>query len=275
MAAVPEKMKSDRLTWANFFLCALAAVGLHVLLAVLFCKEQNRPPEPESKNRVTILFSGDDPRFSAVAQKIKTEPDPAEFIRGSSFGYSKCPSWKIKPEPELKNELPAVPGKQQTESSEKESIPAERTYADLKIYSAPDIKETAAPQDNRNQKELYPIWRDAFGVVDEVRNALEGYNSTIRINSNAVTAPTVLKIVFNARKNTGKVPAHITLQQSCGDPFLDQYAKKVLQNRITDPAFLKRFNPRYNDRISIYWQPELKAVDESTFPKDMFPGGDK
>lgn len=269
------KPKSDHLTTMDFFLCAFAAVGLHVLLAVLFCKEQNLPLVPESQDRTTILFSEADPRFSAVAQKIKAAPDPTEFIRGNRYGYSRYSTTGHNTEPELKKNLPVLmPGdKKQPDSSKKEELPAERTYAELKEYTAAVPKTQTAPEAAGNNSELYPIWRDAFGNIN-IRNAFEGYNSTIRINSQAVTAPTILKIQFNPKKSSGTIPVHVTLVQSCGDTFLDHYAKNILQNRITDPAFLKKFNPEYNDKVSIYWQPELNAVDESTFPQNMFPGGD-
>lgn len=267
--------KSDHLKPMDFFLCAIAAVGLHILLVVLFCKEQNLPLIPESQDRTTILFSEMDPHFSTVAQKIKAAPDPAEFIRGNRYGYSRYSATGGDGKPELKNNLPPLvrSDEKQTETVSKEELPDERSYAELKKYTAQDLKKQTVPEAVENSHELYPIWRDAFGSIN-IRNAFDGYNSTIRINSQAVTAPTVLKIQFNPKKKNGTIPVHVSLVQSCGDTFLDHYAKNILQNRITDPAFLKKFNPEYNDKVSIYWQPELKAVDESTFPQNMFPGGD-
>lgn len=273
---IQPQPESDRLNKTEFFLCAVAAVALHALLAVLFCKEQNIPVEPESHSRTTILFSEEDPHFAAVAQKIKAAPDPAEFIRGNRYGYSKYSSIQSDPGPEFKNDLPAAHAaeKNKTDPMKIENIPAERSYADLRGYTASAQMKQKSAMEVKNTAEVYPIWRDAFGSID-IRNAFEGYNSTIRINSQDVTAPTILKIQFSSAKSTEKVPVHITLLQSCGDTFLDHFAQKTLQNRITDPAFIKKFNPEYNDRVSIYWQPELNAVDENAFPQNMFPGGDK
>ncbi len=261
-------LKSDILTRSELLCCALAALGLHVLLIFIFCKEQSLPSEQTSGNRTNILFAENDPNFKQISQKINAAPDPAQFIRGGSTGYSSCYRFEVKPEPESKDELPGSP---ETELIiEEPSAPElDRTYADMLQYSPQAEPSSATASGGRDEKKVrYPMWKDAFGILQNY----SGYNSTISINSSTISGPTVLKILFPHKKSKD-MPVIVTVHLSCGDTFLDDYAKKILLEQIANPDFLKKFNPEYNDLVYIYWQPDLKHVEQQdAFPQNMFPG---
>lgn len=272
MAETTGKLQRDCLTRTELIICALVAVGLHVMLVLLFSKEHNQAIDPGLQNRSNILFAENDPNFASVTQRINSEPDPAEFIRGGDTGYSSCGSFELTQEPESKNSIPAI-AVADTGEVQPESLNVERSYADLLTYSAPIPAPAAETGKNAvAAKTTYPLWKDAFGVIRKIKTSYNGYNTTISINSNTVTAPTILQIRFNEEKQK-ELPVYILVKQSCGDGILDQYAKGILQNHISDPAALKQFNPKYNDLVYIYWQPELNAVDDSAIPRNMLPEG--
>lgn len=272
MAESTGKIQRDHLTRTELIICALIAVGLHILLVLLFSKEHNQAIDPGMQNRSNILFAETDPNFATVTQRINSEPDPAEFIRGGDTGYSSCRNFELTREPESKNNIPALAVADNSQV-QPESLNVERSYADLLTYSAPIPGPAADTAKNAEAaKTTYPLWKDAFGVIRNIKTSYNGYNTTISINSNTVTAPTILQIRFNEGKQKD-LPAYILVKQSCGDGILDQYAKGILQNHISDSEKLKQFNQKYNDLVYIYWQPELNAVDESAIPKNMLPEG--
>ena len=140
--------------------------------------------------------------------------------------------------------------------------------SDMLQYSPQAEPSSATATSGRDEKKVrYPMWKDAFGILQNY----SGYNSTISINSSTISGPTVLKIHF-PQKKAFALPPLVTIHTSCGDTFLDDYAKKILLEQIANPDFLKKFNPEYNDLVYIYWQPDLKAVEADTFPQNMFPG---
>ncbi len=263
--------KSDILTRSELIYCALAALGLHILLIFIFGKDQNVALEQATGDRTNILFAENDPNFKQISQKINAEPDPAQFIRGGNTGYSSCYTFEARQVPESKNELPVFTAEtEQSMNSTLEPPPPDlnRTYAEMFHYTPHAEKKENEPAalDAR-----YPIWKDAFGIMQNFNKVYGGYNSTISINSNSVNSPTVLKIHFPPKKAKA-MPTLVTIHTSCGDTFLDDYAKKILLERLSDADFLKKFNPEYNDMVYIYWQPDLKAVETEAFPRNMFPG---
>lgn len=274
MADLAGKIKSDHLTRGELFFCALAAAGLHLMLVFLFSKEQSHPVEISNQDRTNILFSADDPRFSAIRQKINAEQDPAEFIRGGDTGYSSAWATAQRLVPESKKDIPALPIDEYADGAP-DTIKVERSYADMLTYSAPIQQKVQVTQENVVQKEnIFPLWKDAYGTLKKIGDTYEGYGSAISINSNTVIAPTVLKIQFPPKEQKN-LPIYITVSRSCGDKFLDQYAKRVLQQYISNPAVIKKFDPEYNDRVFVYWQPQLPPAETSFIPDNMFPEGEK
>ncbi len=270
-----KTVKSDILKRSELFCCALAALGLHILLVLIFCKEENGTPAPVTVtgSRTNILFSENDPKFKGICQKINAEPDPAQFIRGGSTGYSSCCLLDAKPLPESKIENAELPRKTIPEKAAGSVEPElSRTYAELVQYTPGTGNRKTTPPE-RNDHAGYPVWKDAFGIIQNFNPFYGAHNRTIHINSSAAGSPTILKIQFPKRK-TEKIPVLVTIHSSCGDTFLDDYAKKILLERLADAAVLKKFNPEYNDTVSVYWQPDLKAVETESFPKNMFPGDD-
>lgn len=266
-------IKSDILTRSELVYCALAALGLHFLLVCIFCKEQNMAVEQNSGNRTNILFSENDPNFKSISQKIKAEPDPTQFIRGGNTGYSSCYDFTARPEPESKS---AITGNAEPDEPATEPPPPElnRSYAQILQYSPPVMVNNSGKHDptTQNKKNTqYPIWKDAFGVIQGFGKTYGGYNSTISINSSAIAGPTVLKIQFPPKKSKN-MPIYISVHHSCGDTFLDDYAKNILLVQITNAGLLKKFNPDYNDMVYVYWQPDLKPFEQDSFPQNMFPG---
>ena len=263
--------KSDLLKWHELICCALVALGLHILLAFIFCKEQNGIVELEATgSRTNILFAENDPNFRGISQKIKAEPDPAQFIRGGSNGYSSCYVSETKIEPVSKNEI-TIPAEAPVDNTAEPIAPElNRSYAEILQYSPHAEKKESTRATGRNEAK-YPIWKDAFGILQNFNPVYGAYNSTISINSSSVNSPTVLKIHF-PQKKAFTLPPLVTIHTSCGDTFLDDYAKKILLERLANADFLKKFNPDYNDMVYIYWQPDLKAVETDSFPQNMFPG---
>lgn len=264
-------IKSDILKWHELICCALVALGLHILLVFVFCKEQNGIVELEATgSRTNILFAENDLNFRGISQKIKAEPDPAQFIRGGNNGYSSCYVSETKVEPVSKNEI-TIPAEASPDIFAEPAAPElNRSYAEILKYSprAGEKKSTSTTGKNDTK---YPIWKDAFGILQNFNHVYGAYNSTISINSSSVNCPTILKIQFPQEKKK-KLPPYVTIHTSCGDNFLDDYAKKILLEQLANANFLKKFNPDYNDMVYIYWQPDLKAVETDTFPQNMFPG---
>lgn len=271
MAQTGSKIKSDVLTGTELILCAIAAILLHMLLVLLFSKEENVAPPPVDQNRSNILFAESDLNFKAISQRINAEPDPSEFIRGGKTGYSSINYSAPCPKPEFKNEAAGIKTEQVNSEITPHSIRVERNYSDLLSYAAPVIsknKTDPAQTAPLKSKITYPIWKDAHGVLANMGDTFDSY--TTIINSNTAVAPTILKIRFQ-QKSKKDLPVYVTIHQSCGNIYLDQHAKKLLQNRISDPAFLKNFNPESNDAVFIFWQAESKTIEQNSIPENMFP----
>ncbi len=240
-----EKMS----VWTGF-LFLLAAVGLHVLLFLLFCE-----PEPDQsmtrKNvqRSNYFISADHPEFSAVRDRIAMTPDPADFIRGgTATGYS---LFFRDRKDGIRVDLPVAvlpallaPETQDTDFPE---LPQQkRRSSDLFAYAG--FLSSFLPEKNLSAaaEPHYPLWIDAAG------NILKGVdeneeNRTALFQSHDVTGPTELSVRFEEG-----FPAEVGIAGSSGSVILDIYAQNQLRDYLLEHS--AGFDSSRNNHVRIFWQ---------------------
>ena len=220
------------LTGREWLLVFLAAVGLHVLLPVLFCPLPRNVAERNADSRYTLLLDENELKSRQGdpydLQYWLRYSDPERLLKPDMIsGFSQVSVRKQTPAPDpsvFHHDLSAV------DSAYRIPEPVMPSIRQLKDFSAGEIPPLSArpARENIAQPEPeYPVWTDETGQVFtgffHADSASRQYTQQFR----RASGPTVLLL----RPGKGGLPPAVEILRSCGIVELDLLAKRQLMFR--------------------------------------------
>lgn len=226
-----EPARNYRVTGREWLLIFLAAVGLHVLLPVLFCPLPRNEAERNADFRYTLLLDEDELKSrqgdSYELQYWLRYNDPERLLKPDmSSGFSQVCVRKQAPAPDpsvFHHDLSAVDSAYRIPEP---VLPSVRQLKDFSAGEMPALSVRPARKIIESPEPQYPVWTDEKGQVFtgffHADSASRPYPQFRR-----ASGPTVLRLC----PGRGGLPPAVEILRSCGNTELDLLAKRQLMFR--------------------------------------------
>lgn len=227
-----EPARKYRMTGKEWLLIFLAAVGLHVLLPVLFCPLPRNVAERNADSRYTLLLDENELKSRQgdpyELQYWLRYSDPERLLKPDmTSGFSQVCVRKPDPAPDpsvFHHDLSAVDSAYRIPE---QSMPSVRQLKDFSAGETPPLSIRSAQKTIELPEPEYPVWTDETGKVFtgffHADSASRQYIPQFRRASGS----TVLLL----RPGRGGLPPAVEILRSCGVVELDLLAKRQLMFR--------------------------------------------